>query len=60
MFSDPYNRGTVRSQMVCESCRFGGVQIDQDDDGMNIIKYAWKEFDEKCNIKNDDSYLWAV
>ena len=47
-----YNRDTVRRGLN------DGVRIDLDDDEDGLI--TWDEFDEKCYIHEDNSYLWAV
>ena len=49
-----YNPDTVRTGLN------DGVKIGPRGDRTNTVSYTWTEFDEKCHIHEDNSYLWAV
>lgn len=56
-FSDQipdYHHDTVQTSLS------DGVQIHPDGDRTNTVSYSWKEFQEKCGINENNSYLFAV
>ena len=56
-FSDQipeYHHDTVRTGLD------DGVHIDPDGDRRNTVNYTWAQFEERCYIHEDNSYLWAV